>query len=223
MRYQRKFRRLGTDIYITLVSDRPATEKAQESLDKTEEFYSRFEEKFSRFNRNSELSIFNANLGKEMTASDGFVFLCKKSIDYNKETGGLFDPRVLEPLELLGYRKDFTANDFSDISLVNPDYFNTKIKNDIRIKKNSVVIEKPIDFGGIAKGYATDKASFLIKKNGWKNFIVDSGGDIFASGQNEKNVKWKIAIEGFSKKKIAFRNFQPSSGHLGNNQEKVAS
>ena len=58
-----------------------------------------------------------------------------------------------------------------------------------------------MDFSGIAKGYITDEAAAYSKKRGWKNFLVDSGGDIYAAGQNHRRERWRIAIEGVPEKK----------------------
>jgi FAD:protein FMN transferase len=52
-----------------------------------------------------------------------------------------------------------------------------------------------IDLSGIAKGYAVDQiAEFLIKK-GFKDFLVDIGGEMRAAGTNKNGVAWKIGIE----------------------------
>ncbi|MCF6299680.1 MAG: FAD:protein FMN transferase [Proteobacteria bacterium] len=51
-----------------------------------------------------------------------------------------------------------------------------------------------IDFGGIAKGYAIDKAINTLKKHHIKNAIVNAGGDLRSIGKKgTKN--WKIAIQ----------------------------
>jgi thiamine biosynthesis lipoprotein len=43
-----------------------------------------------------------------------------------------------------------------------------------------------LDFGGIAKGWAVDKAASLIRLFGYDDFFVNAGGDIYASGTNEE-------------------------------------
>ncbi|MEZ4691450.1 MAG: FAD:protein FMN transferase [Ignavibacteria bacterium] len=40
-----------------------------------------------------------------------------------------------------------------------------------------------IDLGGIAKGYAVDRAVMIMRENGMNDFFVNAGGDIFVSGR----------------------------------------
>ncbi|NTW14715.1 MAG: FAD:protein FMN transferase, partial [Candidatus Moranbacteria bacterium] len=40
------------------------------------------------------------------------------------------------------------------------------------------------DLGGIAKGYAVDRVVRLLRERGYVDFLIDAGGDIFASGRN---------------------------------------
>ena len=62
-----------------------------------------------------------------------------------------------------------------------------------------------MDFSGIAKGYITDKITEFLSRQGWENFLVDSGGDIYAKGFDEQKEKWKIGLEGFPEEKIILR------------------
>ncbi len=39
-----------------------------------------------------------------------------------------------------------------------------------------------IDLGGIAKGYAVDRAFELLRSLGYKNLIVNAGGDLRVGG-----------------------------------------
>jgi len=59
-----------------------------------------------------------------------------------------------------------------------------------------------MDFSGLVKGYVTDLAAEHFKNKGWENFLIDSGGDIFASGLNENKEKWLVDLEGFSQNKL---------------------
>ncbi|MGI6394547.1 MAG: FAD:protein FMN transferase [bacterium] len=50
-----------------------------------------------------------------------------------------------------------------------------------------------IDLGGIAKGYAIDRAGDIIKKSGKDNFIVNYGGDMLICGKKGKK-PWAVGI-----------------------------
>ncbi|MEO5635299.1 MAG: FAD:protein FMN transferase [Candidatus Paceibacterota bacterium] len=53
--------------------------------------------------------------------------------------------------------------------------------------------EQKLDPSGIVKGWAIWKASQLLKENGYKNFLIDAGGDIQVEGVREGK-PWEIGI-----------------------------
>ena len=52
-----------------------------------------------------------------------------------------------------------------------------------------------LDFGGFGKEYAVDVISAKLEDYGCKNFLVNFGGDIFASGNASEDNSWKVGIE----------------------------
>ena len=48
---------------------------------------------------------------------------------------------------------------------------------------------------GIVKGWAIKNAADILRAAGFRNFYVDAGGDIEASGMNDRNEKWSIGIK----------------------------
>jgi len=52
-----------------------------------------------------------------------------------------------------------------------------------------------IDFGGIGKEYAVDRAAGLMAENCARNFLVNFGGDMFVSGPRDDGRAWRTAIE----------------------------
>ncbi len=57
-------------------------------------------------------------------------------------------------------------------------------------------IETPLglDPTGIVKGWAIKKASDILRNEGVKNFYVNAGGDIEASGKNNEGKDWSVGI-----------------------------
>ena len=53
--------------------------------------------------------------------------------------------------------------------------------------------EMSLDLGGIAKGYAVDKAFELLRHLGYKNLIINAGGDLRAGG-SKFDRPWTIGI-----------------------------
>jgi thiamine biosynthesis lipoprotein len=52
-----------------------------------------------------------------------------------------------------------------------------------------------LDLGGIAKGYAVDRASQVLKDNGITNFLLNAGGDLYASGDKGNGVPWMVGVK----------------------------
>lgn len=50
------------------------------------------------------------------------------------------------------------------------------------------------DFGGIAKGYAVDKAVYFLKSHGIKNAIINAGGDMYCLGRGKDGDPWRVGI-----------------------------
>jgi thiamine biosynthesis lipoprotein len=52
-----------------------------------------------------------------------------------------------------------------------------------------------IDFGGIGKEYAVDRAAGLIAERSETAVLVNFGGDLFASGPRRDGRPWSVGIE----------------------------
>jgi thiamine biosynthesis lipoprotein len=62
--------------------------------------------------------------------------------------------------------------------------------------KHTVFLDKKgmqITLGGIAKGYAVDKCAALLVERGFKDFMVQAGGDMYVSG-TKGDRPWMVAI-----------------------------
>ncbi|MCX6766237.1 MAG: FAD:protein FMN transferase [Candidatus Moranbacteria bacterium] len=198
------FRALGTDISVRIVVNGKAEgEKAQGDLKKAKNIFSSKEKIFSRFDPESELCQLNKNIGIWQKASPDMLYLIGRALYYNDISGGLYDPRVIEVLEKIGYDKDFKGKDFSKVEL--PPSFSAvekKLGDDLKVDNEKIFFARRMDFSGIAKGYIVDQAAEFLKKRGWKNFLVDAGGDMNISGMNDEEKKWRIAIEGVPEEKL---------------------
>jgi thiamine biosynthesis lipoprotein len=51
-----------------------------------------------------------------------------------------------------------------------------------------------LDLGGIAKGYACDKALESLKDSGAKSALLDLGGNIYALGKKPDGSDWKVGV-----------------------------
>jgi FAD:protein FMN transferase len=193
---------LGTDISIDVIA--PGGNSREVAgisgyLEEVERVYRKMEKILSRFEVTSELSRLNQNLGVFQKVSPEILYLADKSLQHFQASGGIFDPRIIGVLEDAGYRADYKSLDFEKSRKREVQKFPVPdLSNDLKIKDSQVFTAHRLDFSGIAKGYITDQAAGFLKTRGQNNFLIDSGGDIFAAGQDENSQEWNIMIEGAS-------------------------
>ncbi len=50
------------------------------------------------------------------------------------------------------------------------------------------------DLGSLAKGYAQDRAAAILRAQGFKNFLINAGGQVYAAGRKPGGGKWRVGI-----------------------------
>lgn len=204
--WEENFGAMGTTVSVEIVlEEKISKEKAEKAIGRVREIFSENEKIFSRFDPESELSKINKNIGKEMRVSTKMLEVLGLCLKFHEICEGYFDPRVIENLEKIGYDRDFGSVDFSGRN-ASPklEKIKSRLAEDLRINfpKQTVLARKRIDTTGIAKGYTVDEAAEFLRKEGFENFVVDAGGDMFAEGLDENQEKWKIGIEGLEDERI---------------------
>jgi FAD:protein FMN transferase len=126
---------------------------------------------------------------------DEFFKMIRNSFKYGELSEGSFDITVQPILDLYTYTfgeegRPPTDEEIKETKkLVNYNLITIRIR-DIEFKKTGM----SITLGGIAKGYAIDKAVEVLEEQGIKNALVNAGGDMRALG--DKNGKpWSIALQ----------------------------
>lgn len=198
------FNGLGTDIEIWIVmDDEDDDSRAEQDLSDIMLFFENTEKIFSRFDDESELSFLNSNLNAYLPASEHMRNVAASALQHHAETGGYFDPRVVSQLENIGYDRDFKdvvlSKKMPDVAV---SYFDRDLSEDLLIKDDKICFRSKMDFSGIVKGWVTDKSASILSGKGWKNFMVNSGGDIFFAGRDDEGMAWPVDIESISYEKI---------------------
>lgn len=52
-----------------------------------------------------------------------------------------------------------------------------------------------VDLSGVAKGYGVDQVAKLIASRGYRNYLVEIGGELRAHGHNDRGNPWRVGIE----------------------------
>jgi len=145
------------------------------------------------YRRDSEISILNRQ--GESIVSPFTLEVIKKAVNFSKLTGGAFDI-TCKPLVDLWRRAG------RERRLPLPQEIREAISlvsyKDIMLEGNLIKFKKEgmeIDLGGIAKGYAVDKAIEILKREGINRALVNAGGDLYALGRGPQGKKWRIGIQ----------------------------
>lgn len=189
---------MGTDVQMKVSIDEKDDEsKAKSAISKAFEEMERVESVFSAYKPDSEISKINRLRGNEKLQISREAFgLIKKSIEYSKITDGAFDITI-KPLTDLwqAAKKNNRLPSYNDIKLALSCTGYEKVILDesvhtISFKKGGMAL----DLGGIAKGYATERAVKILKESGIKNAIVSSGGNLYCLGKKMDGELWVVAI-----------------------------
>jgi thiamine biosynthesis lipoprotein len=153
----------------------------------------RIDARMSSYRPSSELSRINANAATSgVTVSAELLHLIKRSIHFSEISHGAFDITYAS----VGYRYDYRqsqqpSDEWVAQQLPAIDYRHIQIEADkIRFSNNAV----RIDLGGIAKGYAVDRAIDLLRSCGITRAMVSAGGDSRILGDREGR-EWIIGIQ----------------------------
>jgi FAD:protein FMN transferase len=155
----------------------------------------KIEEYFSYYDENSFISELN-KVGHEryVEVPDEVCELIEKSVEMNRNTDNFFDI-TYKSKGKLWEKTEGSVPSQGDLDLLNhlvgvDNILTDCEKSRVKYLKEGVLI----DLGGIAKGYAIDRAGRIMKKNGKTNFIINYGGDMLVCGQKGEK-PWEIGVK----------------------------
>jgi thiamine biosynthesis lipoprotein len=151
---------------------------------------------FSTWQEDSELSKLNhANVGSWVSVSGELHKILKTSKELYYQTEGYFDPGIGRLIDLWGFGAKGGRTEVPQREEISNAFALSSIKYLIiepgRVKKTKDI---HINLSAIAKGYAVDEIARIIKESGVTNFLVEIGGEVFASGTNNGD-HWIVGIE----------------------------
>ncbi|MGG1677995.1 FAD:protein FMN transferase [Neobacillus sp. NRS-1170] len=146
------------------------------------------EDTCSRFKEDSELSLLNQQIRKEVAISADMFSILTLAESFYKETDGIFNPGVLTALESIGYSKSIEIIKGQKLEIASPSAIAAINPFTLNESLQSVMLHTKIDLGGIAKGWVIDNAANLLAKIGFG--FINVGGDIriFGSLPRQLNI-----------------------------------
>ena len=190
---------MGTTYSVKINADNAFVEKNQIS-DDIDEILSEINQSMSTYIKESELSNINfSTISGWQSISDDLFEVIDHAINVSLKTNGAFDITIAPLVNLWGFGPDKLQNKIPTDEIIELTKKNTgykKISIDKSLKKISKLDPNlHIDLSGIAKGFAVDKIARYLDKRGFKNYLVEIGGELIGKGLNKDNEIWQIGIE----------------------------
>ena len=181
---------MGTRISVEVEHDDAL--HAQTCAHRVFEEMARIDQLMSSYRPTSEVSRINQFAGQgEINISPELSRLIEKSLHFSRLSQGAFDISYASIGHRYDYRRRIKPDDQTiDDILPLVDY------QDIKLNRQEIRLEHPgmrIDLGGIAKGYAVDRAIAVIGKCNIQNARVSAGGDTRIMGDRSGR-PWIIGI-----------------------------
>jgi thiamine biosynthesis lipoprotein len=157
------------------------------------------DELMSDYKSDSEISQVNKRAAEvSVTVSESTYEVLRRSVEFSELTDGAFDITVGPLMDLFREaEKGAAAPAQQQIAEAKSKVGFEKLKLDSENRTVQFAVESMrLDLGGIAKGYAIDKAVEAAQRNGALGGMVDIGGDIRCFGSPpEDREHWLIAVQ----------------------------
>jgi len=171
----------------------------------------RINEIFSTYIPDSDISKFNSYKKTDwFKTSEELINLVDIALNISKQSDGYYDITVGPLVNLWGFGPKNPMREVPKKSVIN-DLLKIVGYKRIKVNKKLNQIRKEIpdiyiDLSSIAKGYGVDKISDLLLKKGFKNFLVEIGGEVKTNGVKSERDDWLVGIaspnNGFSINKV---------------------
>ncbi len=156
-------------------------------LEDVEHEFHRVESLLSRFRPESELS--RLNRAGAMRVGPELLEVTALSLEARERTGGRFDPTVHDALVAAGYDRTFALLEGGHAPPTRgPAQCAGAVAVDIAASTVALEDGFRLDFGGIAKGWAVDRALAGLSAHG--PALVNAGGDVAGAGR-----PWHVGVD----------------------------
>ncbi len=183
---QKKESMMDTDVTIA------ASQKDAALIEPAFDEIRRIDSLMSNFKNDSEVYLLNENhLLKDPDLELAYVM--KRSVYYSEISGEAFDITVQPLLDL--YTKSFSEKNMPPTEEEIKETLNLVGYDKIMISEKNISLEDgmKITLGGIAKGYAVDKAAEMLIAKGVGSALINAGGDIRVVGSKDDS-PFRVAI-----------------------------
>ena len=189
---------MGTSYSIKLIPEEKSIDEKTIHVD-IEQILVDINQSMSTYISDSELSLLNqSNTSDWQDLSDNLYFVIAHANHVSLITNGAFDVSVGPLVNLWGFGPDPFTREVPERSTIESTKQHSGYQK-ILFEHASKKISKSdpalyIDLSGIAKGFAVDKIAGYLDKQGFKNYLVEIGGELIGKGVNANRQAWQIGI-----------------------------
>ena len=189
---------MGTEYRITIIEQRGVNANAEQVQSIIDSALDRVNQSMSTYIPNSEISSFNKlTVGESVSLSNDMLRVVEEAQQISELSGGAFDPTLGKAIRLWGFGEDGritqqpsekTLEELRD----SVGYQKLELKGR-RLTKSVDGLE--LNLSAIAKGYAVDVIAEELLALGYRDFLVNIGGELRASGRNIEGKLWRVGVE----------------------------
>jgi thiamine biosynthesis lipoprotein len=187
---------MGSELQLTAWTADEAS--AVSAFDAVFAEFDRLESLMSVWREGSDIVRLNAAAGEHpVTVAPETLEILRIAHQISEWTGGTFDVTfgALSDLWKFDHDQDNTIPDANEVHRRLPliDYRALEIDD----QRGTAFLRKKgmrAHLGGIGKGYAVDRAVAILRGRGFRNFMIQAGGDMYVAGQRGDR-PWRLGIQ----------------------------
>ncbi|MFI5138960.1 MAG: FAD:protein FMN transferase, partial [Sphingobacteriales bacterium] len=202
--FRRLVRLMGNQFEISVVGSDPNW--ADERIDDAIAEITRVEKLLSTFSDDTPINAINRNAGIKPVKTNAEIFrLIDRSLKIAELTHGIFDITYYAEKDAENFEANGTATAARKINSQN-------IVLDA--KEQTIFLKEKgmrISFAANIKGYAADRAKYVLQMQGVSSGVINAGGDLLTWGANPDNEPWTIATADPAQKTQPFAEVEISN------------
>lgn len=188
---------MGTTYHIKVIAS--GYQNTGRLPEKIETRLNEVNQSMSVFRKDSEISRFNnlKAVGEKFPVSKDFYRVMVLAATLYKWTDHAWDGTVMPLVNLWGFGNQGVQHSIPDPKALSEarqwvGFHHILLGQDQSLTKSMQNVT--LDLGSIAKGFGVDAVAQLIRENGFSNFIVEIGGEVFAAGVRKDGNPWRVGI-----------------------------
>jgi thiamine biosynthesis lipoprotein len=185
---------LGTTVNVVVCYPQGKERQAASAMDAVWQKFADAQVHMNAFDPLSDVSLLNKAQGRAVVVDDDVYALLASSKEFKAITGGVFDITVGP---LIGLWKDAARKNVFPL-MQDILYHKTLVDAGKVELLGGCQVRLPagmqIDLGGDAAGFLADAGAKIFREAGFRDFLIDAGGEVYAGGVSCQGRPWRVGI-----------------------------